>query len=297
MTSQFVDIDHHFTFHDQSQSRWDFSELLNILGQAIFSSHPGHGPVVGTPEADAKDWVPQTTAITCDVVSQEMILHEFGVNVSEAQLVYDAASHGWLTNGGTSPQDMAQLLEFHGVHTHANYDGGLDALMSELAQGHKVIVAVDSAELWNTTVPGMDWFSQHGADHAVVVTGLDMSNPSHPQVFINDPGDPHGAGKAYPLEQFCDAWNGSGNTFIATDSAPPHLAGHSIFGSNYHPETGMYMDKGFWESFLQSMLPGVAADVVAHHPDLWNLAFQPETAVNPWERMTGVERNELFLRI
>jgi len=75
MTPSFGDRDHQFGFHDQSPSGWDFAELLTALGQSIFSGHSGHGTVQGTPETDTPDWVQQSTPFTCDVVSQEMILH------------------------------------------------------------------------------------------------------------------------------------------------------------------------------------------------------------------------------
>jgi hypothetical protein len=295
--NEFDDSAHYFGSPDQGQSGWDFADLWQQLGQNIFSGHTGHDSIVGAPGTDTPDWVHQTTPFTCDVVSQEMILHEFGINASEAQLTYDAASHGWLTDHGTSPQDMAQLLELHGVHTHTQYNGSLDALTSELAQGHKVIVAVDSGELWNSNLPLFDLFHSRGADHAIVVTGLDMSDPGHPKVFVNDPGDPHGAGKPYPLDQFLEAWSGSGNMYVATNAAPPHLADQAIFGANYHPESGMYMDQGFWMSFLKGLAFAAADYVVTHHDSLWPTNTQEGTAINPWEHMSGAERNDLFLRI
>jgi hypothetical protein len=82
MTSSFGDFDSHLSLHDQAQPGGDFVELLAQLGQSIFSAHTEHAPIVGTPGSDAHDWVHQTTDFTCDVVSQEMILHEFGMNVT-----------------------------------------------------------------------------------------------------------------------------------------------------------------------------------------------------------------------
>ena len=279
---------------------WDTNDLLAQLGQAIFSEHPQHGPLVGTPGTDAQDWVHQTTPFTCDVVAQEMILHEFGINVSEAQLTYDAASHGWLTEGGTSPENTAQLLEHYGVHTHTNPSGSLDALTTELAQGHKVIAAVHANDLWQTNWPLSDLFSPHQADHAIVVTGLNMTAPAHPQVVVNDSGDPHGAGKEYPLDQFLGAWRDSGNFFVATDTAPLHLADHPVFGANFHPDAtglgGMYMDSSFWESLLKNLAVTGINYAVQHlnfaHPTTLS---PPESS--PWESMADAERNSLFLKI
>ena len=284
---------------DQIQPGWDFADLYQQLGSAMFSGHGEHGTIVGSPETDTHDWVHQTTPFTCDVVSQEMILHEYGVNASEAQLTYDAASHGWLTDSGTSPQDMAQLLEFHGVPTHTNYNGGIDALISELAHGHKVIVAVNSGELWNS--PSPSWFDQGGADHALVVTGLDMSDASHPRVFVNDPGDPQGAGKPYPLDQFLEAWGGSGDMYVATDNAPPHLVDNAIFGANYHPDQsglgGMYMDSAFWADFLKGLGVVVAIDFLTQQASQEQPNLQADAVSNPWEHMIETERNSLFSKI
>ena len=57
---------------------------------------------------------------------------------------------------------------------------GVEALIAELARGHKVIAAVDSGELWGTDLPFEDWLRPGGADHALVVTGGDVSDLSHP---------------------------------------------------------------------------------------------------------------------
>jgi hypothetical protein len=89
--------------------------LLENLAEGSLFDNGGHGAVVGTPSSDAKDWVLQTTDFTCAVVSQEMILHEFGVDVSEAQLVHEADEHGWLSDNGTSPEDLGRLLNLHDV--------------------------------------------------------------------------------------------------------------------------------------------------------------------------------------
>lgn len=214
------------------------------------------GASVSPTDVDPGIWHQQTTPFTCAVVCQEMILREFGIEVSEAQLVYDATANGWLTNQGTSLEDVGRLLEYYGVPVHRGYGNGIESLATELAMGHKVIVAVDSGELWK-----QDWFFEdlvdpNGADHAVVVSGLDVSDPTNPQVYLNDPGDPKGAGKAYPLDEFLNAWRDSGCYYVATDHAPMNLAEHSLFGTHFNPHTGMYMDADFWSSWLQEAVSG-----------------------------------------
>lgn len=180
--------------------------------------------LVGTPEQDAQYWQPQTTAFTCAVQAQRGIIEAFtGQPVSEAQLVYDATVNGWLTDGGMSPHDVGNLLELHGIPCHARTGATVEELMAELAQGHKVIVGVDSGEVWRNDFPLEDFFNQ-SADHAIWVTGVDMSDPANPKVIVNDSGDTSGAGKAYDLAMFKDAWQDSGFFYVATDDAPSDMA-------------------------------------------------------------------------
>ena len=206
--------------------------------------------MVGTPDLDAQYWQPQTTNFTCAVQAQRGIIEAFtGEQVSEAQLVYDATINGWLTEDGMSPYDVGNLLELHGIPSHAQSDGTIEDLMAELALGHKIIVGLDSGELWGTDSPLEDFFGQ-AADHATWVTGIDMSDPLHPTVTINDSGDPSGAGKVYDLALFKDSWKDSGFYYVATDDAPADMA----FASN----------RGFDES------AGVFSDLASYFGNLYS---------------------------
>lgn len=185
------------------------------------SALPGHDQTtVGTPDIDAAFWQPQTTNFTCAVQAQRGIIEAFtGEDISESELVYEATTNGWLTDGGMSPHDVGRLLELHGVDNHTVDGATVEQLMTELAQGHKVVIGVDSGELWQSDSPLEDFFGET-ADHAIWVTGVDLSDADHPQVVVNDSGDPSCAGKAYDLNNFVDAWRDSGFFYVATDSAP-----------------------------------------------------------------------------
>jgi hypothetical protein len=155
-----------------------------------------------------------------------MILHDFGVvdqatgmPISEAQLVSEAWGHGWLTQNGTQPEDMGQLLEYHGISTHSG--NGIEDLMHELAEGHKVIVGVDSGELWETDGIFEDILHGEQADHVIVVKGIKLNEEGNPVVVVNDPGDILGAGREYPIDDFMNAFEDGGCRYIATDNAPP----------------------------------------------------------------------------
>lgn len=265
-------------------------------------AHPGEsGTAIGSPEDDAAFWTHQTTDFTCAVVSQQMILRQFGIDVSEAQLVYDATVNGWLTDGGTSPADVGQLLDFYGVPTHTAVGAGVDGLIGELSLGHKVVIGVDAGELWHQDLPFEDWFCGERADHAVVLTGLDLSDRAQPKVFINDPGDPGGAGKSYPLDQFLDAWADSGQFYVATDHAPPELAAHPIFGGHFDADNGMYMDQAFWDAWKEA-LRGRIGEVADRFMETVSFVEAGAAAVvratlDAWENMDDAARNSLFTTV
>lgn len=275
------------------------TELFNWSTHDTFSPWGHDGQLIfGTPKIDSHGHVHQTTGFTCAVVSQQMILKQFGVNVSEAELVYEATSNGWLNHHGTSPENAGKLLELHGVKTHVHYGADPRWLAAELAKGHKIIVSVDSGELY-----GKDWFFEdlfypNGADHALVVTGLDLSDPSHPKVLVNDPGDPYGAGKPYPLERFLDAWSDSNGMYIATDQAPPDLVSHPVWGANFNPTSGIYLDSAFWEKIVIDLV-GIAGGLMIR--TLLDY-FEPPTSsfgkdIRNLESLNDLGRNQLFINL
>lgn len=180
--------------------------------------------IIGTPEHDQFFWQHQTTGFDCAVVAQLGIINEFtGENLSEAELVYEATANGWLTDHGTSPEDVGRLLDAHGIENHTAHQAEMADVMAELAMGHKVLVGVDADELWDPNHPLHD-FTRHSANHAIWVTGVDINDPDHPKVIINDSGHPDGRSSTYDLKTFLDGWESSGYTYVATDWAPRGLA-------------------------------------------------------------------------
>lgn len=202
--------------------------LQHALGATGHAVHDCH--VVGSPEQDAQLWEHQTAPFTCAVEAQRGIIEACtGVHFSEAELATEAAENGWLhsnasgVGAGSRTVDIGKLLKLHGIETHAVIDASVSDLVTELAAGHKVIVEVNSSDLWH---PGsVQSFVSQGADHAIWVTGINADDPNHIRVTINDSGDPHGAGKEYSLDQFVDAWEDSGFYYLATSHAPPGLHG------------------------------------------------------------------------
>ena len=48
---------------------------------------------------------------------QQLILKDFGIDVSETELVQAANANGWYNGGGTSPEDVGNLLNLCLLYT------------------------------------------------------------------------------------------------------------------------------------------------------------------------------------
>ncbi|NCD33262.1 MAG: hypothetical protein EOL87_07550 [Spartobacteria bacterium] len=168
---------------------------------------------------------------TCAIRCQELILRDSGVELSEEDLMRMAAGHGWYDpEFGTFAADVGMLLEAQGIDTNTYERATIFHLTNELAQGHRVIVAVDSGELWQRNSAYMELMERledittgDRPDHAVLVSGVDISDPDDPMVVITDPGTGEVAAE-YPLDQFLNAWEDSGFHMVATADSPPQFA-------------------------------------------------------------------------
>ena len=158
---------------------------------------------------------------TCAIKSQQLILNDFGINVTEDQLIQYSIEKGWYTGNGTLPTDVGRLIADAGIPCTQYENATKFDLINELAKGHKVIVGVDSGELWDNGIWDFikDLFGD-GADHALIVAGIDNTDPNNPMVLLTDPGTGDIC-KPYPLDQFMDAWSDSRNYMVSTDIPTP----------------------------------------------------------------------------
>ena len=153
---------------------------------------------------------------TCAIKSQQLILKDFGIDLSEDQLRDEAIANGWY-DGGTSASDIGKLLELHGVGISQYDNANIFNLVNELAQGHKVVVGLDSGELWEDNLFDKI-FEDSKADHALIVSGIDTSDPENVKVILTDPGTGDLL-KEYPMDRFVEAWQDS-NCFMMTTNDP-----------------------------------------------------------------------------
>ena len=194
--------------------------------------------VIGMPavQADFYDGM-QTWNDSCAVAAEASIIRQFGIDLNEGQAAYISAQHGWYQpGGGTSPDTIGNMMDLYDIGNHTVLNASVADLAQELAQGHGVIVGVRSDQLWNQGAGnefmnflakafGLDSSDYLPADHAIVVTGIDLSDKNNPMVLINDTGVPGGVAQAYPLDRFMDAWENSNFYYTATDSALPSMTG------------------------------------------------------------------------
>jgi hypothetical protein len=173
---------------------------------------------------------------TCAIRSQQLVLNDFGIPVTQEDLINEATQHGWYAQGeGTPLEYVGNLLENHGVEVNRFANANIFNLTNELAQGHKVIIGVDANELWHNGLlqHAKDSLVGNTPNHALIVAGIDTSDPNNVQVILEDPGTGDVA-KAYPMEQFMNAWKDSHCFMVSTyEAAPPFSEGMQNFDYAY----------------------------------------------------------------
>lgn len=158
---------------------------------------------------------------TCAIQSQHLILQQYGINVTQEEMIAVAKENGWYAEGYGTPMNMiGKLLEHYGIEVNGSMGNNIFNLSNELAQGHQIIVSVDSAELiYPEETVGIDEAYGEMADHALVVVGIDTTDPDNVQVIVTDPGTGNRQ-MAYPAEQFIEAWKDSDCFMVSTTDVP-----------------------------------------------------------------------------
>lgn len=239
--------------------------ILNSLGDAAEScGSVGAHMSVGEEAVDViSSHVLQSYRDTCAIKSQQLILERFGKHLTEDELVQQAYDNGWYRPGcGTSGNDMGEILRANGVPCTNYANCNIAHVVSALADGKQVMMAVDSGELWETSFIGKlkETIEDKipfvgGADHALLVTGIDASDPSDVKVIVTDPGS--GAlNKPYPLKQFIDAAEDSKFFMTVTDNPAPNVFDAFEPGTTHLPMIGDMNYYEFMNQFSDYMQDG-----------------------------------------
>jgi uncharacterized protein YvpB len=201
--------------------------LIDVFTDPLDLPDSGEGlaEIYGDPISDAELWHQQTYPDTCAVVSQEYILETyFGREFSEEELAIEAMSKGYYAPGiGTYSDYVGNLLEDYGIEIDRSEGNTIEDLTNKLSENQKIIVAVDSNEIWYPSGEEQlkDLLFMPEANHAVMVTGYDDSTQT---VILNDPGHPSGAGMKVNVEDFENAWNDSCNFMVSTVNAHQEIS-------------------------------------------------------------------------
>ena len=160
----------------------------------------------------------------CAIRCQEMIMRDYGIQIPKDELTQFATDKGWYHGHGTKENDVGNLLEVCNIGTHTQHCDSVYDLINELKEGHRVIVAVDSHELWAEPGSKEYEFYRHltHADHALIVTSVSI-DPLHPEnstVVLTDPGN--GSILEYDFERFAHSWKDSNCFMMATDEPAPY---------------------------------------------------------------------------
>lgn len=150
--------------------------------------------------------MPSSCAIKC----QQIILRDYGIDVTEEELRNIAIEHGWYDEeGGVCMSNNGKLLGCFGIEYHHSQSNTLQDIQLELSNGHRVMVNVSLAILSGQIVEDR----HHEAGHAVVVTNVvgggngyvDIINPATGQV-----------NQRCELIKFETAWSNSRCYMLAT---------------------------------------------------------------------------------
>lgn len=171
--------------------------------------------VIGNPEVAMEGWEYQGDTERCAVYSQKFVIEELtGQELDIEELADLAEENGWFTEeNGTPFLNMDKILDHYGIDNEMSFHNDYDDLANALANGEKVIVAIDADEIWSGENDNI-FTPNDGANHAVEVIGIDNSDPDNPMVILNDSGNPDGCGEMVPLDTFMDAWDDSANQMI-----------------------------------------------------------------------------------
>lgn len=158
----------------------------------------------------------------CGLVSSQDVLNQFGIPVTENDVVHHAAENNECQvvpgdaaqSGGTTADWQANVLSDYGVPAHVENNGSMDDLANNITDGHGVIIEVNAGVLWDDA----NSYGDGTANHAITVTGV-VRDPSTSEItgfIVNDSGDGKG-------EKFVDAatvkqmWVDTGGQSVVTD--------------------------------------------------------------------------------
>lgn len=159
----------------------------------------------------------QSYPASCAIKCQQIILRDYGIDVSEDDLCRIAKENGWYDeNVGVYMHDNGKLLGCFGIEYHHSQGNNLAGIAFEICSKHRVMVNVNHAKLAKKKDP----YGQ--ACHAMIITSLNNDT-----VFVTNPSTGM-MNEGYSYDLFEYAWKDSNNYMLATDSNAIFVYDHSL---------------------------------------------------------------------
>jgi hypothetical protein len=204
----------------------EFEEFVEVPYQLEVLPDGREAVVIGNPEGciefnHQQGDNPYGYKGTCGLVSCEDVIRQFGIEVTEGEIVGYAIVNGLCnissdpaTSGGTTTSDQVQILNDYGIPAHSENMSDLESLAAKIEQGHAVIIGVNAGVVWNDP----QYYESGQANHAVVVTGV-ARDPETGEIqgfFINDSGNNQSARLLDPATMEF-GWLDAGGSCVVTD--------------------------------------------------------------------------------
>jgi hypothetical protein len=232
-----IDINDDLIYINELQET-NFNNLLNMDDYEKDTSQTSSGAVAASrlfgdkgngPDPKFDNMIFQGNEGVCAIRSQQIVLRDYGIDVSLEELKQYAIANGWYSEDGTPMCYIGCLLDACGVNVRQDINCTVYDLVNELSQGHRVIVSVDANELWadrsgsiidKTKEWFKDIFNDKTPNHALVVAGVEVNpdDPNDVKVILTDPGTGD-LRLEYSLDDFMDAWQDS-DCFMTTTTTP-----------------------------------------------------------------------------
>lgn len=195
----------------------------------------------------------ESEKMDCAIKAQQMVLRNYGIEVSTEELTAIAVKRGWFEEGKGSAFDfVGELLNHYGVEAVQMRNAGVYHIMHELSQGHKIIVGVDADT------------DEALAQHVMLVAGIDTTDPNNLKVEVKDPSHPE-QDTVYTANAFLERWRHTGCFMVATKQAAPLSANPEM--QNFDYQLGYmrkFADVAYEEIIKRMADDGLILDEKAH---------------------------------
>lgn len=159
----------------------------------------------------------QSLPTSCAIKCQQLIMRDYGIDVSESDLCRIAKENGWFDESiGVYMHDNGKLLGCFGIEYHHSQGNDFNDIIKELQQQHRVMVNLNRAKLWDLGVND----KHNEACHAVLVSEIVGNDNDY--VSITDPANGN-VNQKIAKKTFCEAWKDSQCYMLATETSAKYV--------------------------------------------------------------------------